>query len=80
MKIGSRYAYDEITLRHWITFAETNDLDPSVLTAQIYLDADELPGALRSAIELHPPRTDDEHRLADTLMAEVEAQCRRVLA
>lgn len=80
MKIGSRYGYDEITLRHWLTFAETNDLDPSVVTAQLYLDADELPGALRSAIELHAPRTDDEHRLADTLLAEVEAQCRRVLA
>ena len=61
-------------------FAEANDLDPSVLTAQLYLDAVELPGALRSAIELHAPRTEDENRLAETLLNEVEAQCRRVVA
>ena len=80
MKIGSRYGYDEITLRHWITFAEANGLDPNVVTAQLYLDAGEVPGALQAAIELHAPRTDDDHRLAETLLDEVDAQCQRVLA
>lgn len=80
MKIGSRYAYDEIALRHWVSFAVANALDPSVLTAQIYLDANELPEALRAAIAKHAPRTDDERRLAVTLLSGVESQCRHVLA
>ncbi|EYT58650.1 transcriptional regulator [Dietzia sp. UCD-THP] len=79
MKIGSRYNYDQIELRHWLAFAEVNKLDPSVLTAQIYLDAADLPAALRSALDKNPPRRDDEHTLASTLTVAVESQCARVL-
>ena len=60
--------------------AAANGLDPNVVTAQLYLDAGEVPGALQAAIELHAPRTDDDHRLAETLLDEVDAQCQRVLA
>lgn len=80
MKIGSRYAYDEIEHRHWKAFAETNELDVNLVMAQLYLDATELPDALRAAVELHPPRTKDEDRLATSLITETESQCRRVLA
>lgn len=79
MKIGSRYRYDEIELSHWLAFADANALDPGALTAQIYLDASDLPQALRFAINKYPPRTSDEDRLAETLVTAVESQCRRVL-
>ncbi|MBB1029598.1 type II toxin-antitoxin system HipA family toxin [Dietzia sp. SLG310A2-38A2] len=79
MKIGGRYNYDEIELRHWLAFAEANTLEPSALTAQIYLDASDLPAALRSAIEKYPPRSSDERTLASTLATAVESQCNRVL-
>lgn len=79
MKIGSRYKYDEVELRHWLAFAEANKLEPDVLAAQIYLDAADLPAALRSATEKNPPRSSDERTLASTLATAVESQCNRVL-
>lgn len=80
MRIGSRYAFDELELRHWTRFAAGAGLDADEVAAHVAVNATDLPDALSDAA--HQLRSDnrDNRKVLDRLVGGVAAQCARVSA
>ncbi|MFZ4859440.1 MAG: type II toxin-antitoxin system HipA family toxin [Desulfuromonadaceae bacterium] len=78
MKIGSKYRFTEVQLRHWERFATAAGLSPAQVKKRILNIAGRLPGLAAKTMSVFEAEGND-HSILTQIMTEIEHRCERTI-
>ncbi len=78
MKIGSKYCFTEVQLRHWERFATEAGLSPAQVKKRILNIAQRLPGLAAKTMAVFEAEGND-HSILEKILALIEQRCEKTI-